>query len=330
MKQKVLVTGATGFMGKRLVKGLIAEKYDVSVFVRNEMLARNEFGDACKIIVGDITKPETLTGVFESIDIVYHLAALMGHDLPSEEAFAKFRAINVQGTVNVVNECKRADIKRFIHVSSTAAMGLLTVPVVNEETNCAPYTPYQVTKFEGEQFVLEEYKTNAFPAVILRPSMVYGPGFKGDFLTMAKVCKTGFFPKIGMGENLSPALFISDLTDALLLFAQNGKLGEVYLLSSEKSYTLKETALIIGGALNKKIHFIYAPVWLALFGAWMLEKISNVRGKHVPVTRRNIRSMVTDRVFDVRKAQKVGFQQSISLEVGLKETVQYFCQQKFI
>jgi len=330
MIRKALVTGATGFMGIRLVNALISSGYSVRVFVRNEKLARQEFQNSCEIFTGDTTKPETLVGCCDGVDIVYHLAALMGHDLPGEEAFNRFRAVNVQGTMNIVRECQKSNVKRLIHVSSTAAMGLLRAPIVDETTECAPYTPYQVTKYESECFVMDEYKHSGFPALVLRPSMVYGPGFKGDFLTIAKVCNKGVFPKIGMGENLSPALYITDLINALILFAEKGELGEIYLLSSVQSYTLKETALIIGEALNKKITFIYVPVWVAAVGALILEKLFAIVKKHPPVTKRNIQSMVTDRVFDVSKALNIGFKQKVSFREGLTRTIAYFKEQRYI
>ncbi|MDR3551699.1 MAG: SDR family NAD(P)-dependent oxidoreductase [Clostridia bacterium] len=330
MKHRVLVTGATGFMGKRLVKALIDNGCSVRVLVRNTELAHQEFQDSCEIVAGDTTRPETLVGCCDGVDIVYHLAALMGHDLPSEEAFKRFRAINVQGTVNIVRECQKAGVKRFIHVSSTAAMGLLKVPVVDETTECAAYTPYQVSKYESECFVMEEYRKSGFPAVVLRPSMIYGPGFKGDFLTIAKVCKKGIFPTIGRGDNLSPALYITDLIHALILFAEKGEVGQIYLLSSEQSYTLRETAMIISESLNKKLTFIYVPVWAAEFGAWLLEKTYGISKKHPPVTKRNIQSMVTDRLFDINKAKEVGFVQQVSFREGLSKTINYFKEQGYV
>ncbi|MDR2175653.1 MAG: NAD-dependent epimerase/dehydratase family protein [Synergistaceae bacterium] len=330
MKNRVLVTGATGFTGKYLVPALLSRGHDVRVLVRNESLAQEAFGESCEIFKGDVTVPESLKNCCEGVDTVYHLAALMGHDLPSAEAFERFRRVNLYGTSNLVRECKAAGIKRFVHLSSTAAMGLLKEASADERSECKPWTPYQVTKYEGERFLLNEYEANGFPVIVVRPSMVYGPGFKGDFLTMARVCGTGFFPRIGRGQNLSPALYITDLIGALTLFLEKGSLGEIYLVSSARSYSLREAAEIIGGALHKKVRFVYVPVWAALMGAGILEKLYALKKKPPPVTRRNIRSVVTDRVFDIGKASAVGFAQKVPLEVGLRRTVEYYIQQNYI
>jgi UDP-glucose 4-epimerase len=330
MTYRILVTGATGFIGKYLVDALLRQGHEVRVFVRSEALAQKAFGKSCEIFEGDVTDPASLKGCCEKIDIVYHLAALMGHDLPSPEAFSRFRGVNLHGTLNLIRECKIADIKRFIHLSSTAAMGLLKDETVDEKSECKPCTPYQVTKYEGERAVLNEYKENGFPAIVARPSMVYGPGFKGDFLVMTKVCKTGFFPRIGRGKNLSPALYITDLVGALTLFLEKGALGEIYLVSSARSYSMREVVENIGDALNKKVRLIYVPVWAALAGASLLKKLYGLKKKNAPVTGRNIRSVVTDRVFDVSKVSAIGFAQQVPLEIGLKQTVEYYLEQHYI
>lgn len=318
-------------MGTYLVPELIKNGYIVRLLVRNIDKARKLFGDSCEFFEGNIDDAETLKGCCEKIDIVYHMAALMGHDSPSPEAFERFRKTNVRGLQNIVKEAEKNQVKKFIHISSTAAIGLQKAKYIDENIECRPYTPYQVTKREGELFVLEEVKNKNFPAIIVRPSMVYGPGFKGDFLTLTKVCKTGFFPKIGNGENLSPALFITDLVDALIKFIDKGKIGEIYLLSSKESYTLDETAKIIGSALNKRIKFIYVPRGLAIMGAGILEHTCRLLNKKPLVTKRNIESVSTDRIIDISKLSKeIGFEPQIPLKKGLPKTIQYFNEQNYI
>lgn len=327
----ILVTGGTGFMGMYLIPRLLEEGHKVRLLVRDADKTRKLFGDACEIIVGDIENAETLVDCCEDIDFVYHMAARMGHDSPSPEALEKFRKTNVEGLRNIVNEAKRSKVKKFIHISSTAAMGLQKITYIDENTECKPYTPYQVTKREGELFILDEVKNNHFPGVIVRPSMVYGPGFKGDFLTLTKVCKTGFFPKIGTGDNLSPALYITDLVDALLRFIDKGKIGEIYLLSSRESYSLRETAEIISNAINKKIRFVYVPRCLAILGASILENFCKMVKKKPLVTKRNIESVSTDRIVNISKISKeLDFEPRISLKEGLPKAIQYFKEQGYI
>lgn len=328
---KILVTGATGFIGSYLIPKLLDKKYYVRILVRDLEVAQKIYGDRCEIVYGDITKKETLCGCCDDIDIVYHMAALMGHDSPSTEAFKKFRLVNVEGVRNIVQEAQKVNIKRFIYISSTAAMGLQRNTFINEQTTCKPYTPYQVSKREAELFIINEIEKNHFPAIIIRPSMIYGPGFKGDFLTMAKVCKTGFFPKIGKGKNLSPALYITDLVGALVDFTEKGRIGELYTLSSAESYSLKETATIIGKAIGKKIRFIYIPRWAAVLGAEIVEYFSKLFKKKPIVTKRNILSVSQDRIIDITKVcRDVDYKPEVPLSVGLPKTIQYFIEQNYL
>lgn len=328
----VLVTGATGFMGSYLVPKLIEKGYYVRLLVRDKTKAKNLFGDTCEIFVGDIESENTIKGCCNNIDVVYHMAALMGHDSPSPEVFERFRKVNVSGVANIINEALESHVKKFIHVSSTAALGLQQAVIyVDENTECKPYTPYQVSKREGEICVLDAAKNRGLPAVIIRPSMVYGPGFKGDFLTLARVCKTGWFPRIGRGKNLSPALYITDLIEALIRFIDKGTFGEIYLLSSKDSYTLEETVMIISKCLNRKIRFVYVPRWIAVEGAAFLELICKLLKRKPSVTKRNIKSVSSDRIVNISKMIEVtGFEPKIPLSVGLPKTIQYFLEQNYI
>ena len=322
----MLITGATGFIGQKLVKRLTIEGHTCLCLVRNAEKAKGLLDlSNTEFIYGDIREKLDLSAHNDKIDVVVHLAALMGHDPPSEEAFMKFRSINVDGTENVIDACMAINVKKFIHCSSTAAMGLLTDEVVNEESISKPYTPYQVSKYESELLVNKLYNKYEFPAVILRPSMVYGPGFTGDFLTMAKVVKKGFFPKIGFGKNLMPALYIDDLIDGIIKAIDNAKIGDTYIISSEKSYPLNRVIKIISQEVGVKCKSVFVPTPVALLGSWVLEKGCKLINRQPIVTYRNIKSTVTDRIFDVNKAKEVlGFQQRVSIEDGLSKTIAYY------
>lgn len=322
---KVFVTGATGFIGHNLVHALLQQGNEVTVLARSPEKAEKLFQGQVKIIRGDVTDKKTLAGVCRGQEAVFHLAALMGHDSPDKEAFAKFRSVNVEGTKNMVQQAVLADVPKFIYISSTAALGIVTTHFINDQTPCRPKTPYQVSKYEAEQLVLNAIRENGLNAIIVRPSMVYGPGFKGDFLTIAKVVKTGFFPSIGTGQNLGPALFISDVVDGLVKIMEKGKIGSKYFLTSEKSYPMREKAFIISRALNRKLRFVYVPSRLALSGAGLIESVFALLHKKPPVTKSNILSTITDRTFDVAPLQRdVGFKQHVTIEEGLAKTVNYY------
>lgn len=321
---KLLITGATGFIGSHLCQELIKRGFQLRLLVRDRSKVSEDIMNKCEVFVGDLIIKNSLEGCCDGIDIVFNLAALTGHDSPSKEAFEKFHQANVEGLKNIVEEAKKSKVRRFIHISSTASMGI-QMKTANELSECKPYTPYQVAKYEGERFILQEYHTNQFPAIIIRPCMIYGPGYKGELYTFTKLCNTGVFPRFGKGENKTPMLFVSDLVKTLINCIDKGREGEIYIVTSEQSYPLKDVANWIGLSLNKKIVHVYCPIWLGKVGASFLEKALPLFGKKTPVTKQNIISTVIDRCFDVTKAKReLCFEQTVRPQEGIKLTIEFY------
>ena len=242
---KVAITGATGFIGQHLVNALCRdEKYSCRLIVRNEAKARKVFqplADKLEFFVADISDVDALNGCFQTCDVVVHLAALVTHTATLKDALE----INKTGTANLICEAEKAGITKFIHFSSTAAIGELKGHIT-EETECKPIMSYQIAKYESEQVCLEAYQKRGFPVVIVRPSMIYGEGTLQDLFTISRIAKMfHMFPIVGRGENLSPALYISDMIQALILLIEKGKPGEIYNVSSEESYSIKRKVNVI-------------------------------------------------------------------------------------
>ena len=152
----ILITGGTGFIGKSFVPKLIKKENNIYLLVRNIDKAKKIFGDSVNYIIGDVTKPESLIGCCENIDIVYHMVAKVGNQLPNEKIYDEFYKVNVIGTKNLVEEAKKANVKKFVYVSSIAAMGIVKEDIIDENSKCNPYLPYQKTKYEAEKYLLNE------------------------------------------------------------------------------------------------------------------------------------------------------------------------------
>ena len=160
---KILVTGGTGFIGRLLIPKLIEKGHEVSVLCRNKKKAESVLPPECKIIIGDITEKETLKNCCEGIDLVYQLVGLSGNELPSRYQFKRFRKVNVDGLRNIAEEAQRAKVKRFIQVSSIAAMGIVKKMPITGDSDCEPYLPCQVSKREGELLIMEKSRMKASP-----------------------------------------------------------------------------------------------------------------------------------------------------------------------
>jgi nucleoside-diphosphate-sugar epimerase len=326
---KILVTGGTGFIGGYFVPMLLGQGHQVKLIVRNEEKARKLFGDKCEYFVGDVSDKDSIKGCCEDVDVVFHLVAKSGNELPTKENFEIFRKINVGGTENIIAEC--GNIKKFIYVSSTAAMGLVKDRPITEKSKCEPYLPYQVTKFEVEELIRKKRK-NGFPGIIVRPTKVYGINERDySYLTLAKLVKKGMFLKIGSGHNYTSNVYVSDFALSLVKLIDGGVIGETYIVTSEKSIDFIESGRVIADELGVKLRVIRVPAWFMVFAATVEESMFTLIGKTPIVTQRNIQMTLQDRVYDISKAKnEIGYMPEMSMEQGIRTVIKWYREKGLI
>ena len=329
---KVLITGGTGFIGSHLVAALVQRGITCRLLVRDRKRAGQQFSDEIELFQGDITNPTSLSGLAKGITHVVHLAA-MGHvSALSDKAYHEFTKVNVQGTLNLMEACKEGVISRFVHFSSTAAMGLLHKEgQVNELDTPKPITPYQRSKLESERAALKKGNELEIPVVILRPCMVYGKGTgNGEFFKIAELMRKGLFPKVGRGSNLTPLVNVQDVVQAAIAALEQGKGSEIYIIASKVSLPMDELRDLIMKAWGKKTLYPYVPVWLMFALSAMIELYALIRGAVSIVTRYNIANTVWDREFSIAKAYRdLGYEPSIDFASGIDEVVSWYrAQQK--
>ncbi|MCD4831889.1 MAG: NAD-dependent epimerase/dehydratase family protein [Anaerohalosphaeraceae bacterium] len=323
---KVLITGSTGFVGQYLVKALLDKGISCRLLVRDIAFAEKIFGNTENIELwpGDITKPETLKSIAEGVDFVYHLAAAGHVSAISQAAFDEFVRVNVGGTKNLIDTCKGYAVKKFVHFSSTAAMGLIKKGIVDENTTPQPKSPYQKSKLQSEAVALDAGGDDV-SVVVLRPCMIYGPRGKGEFYKICNLMRKGRFPKVGFGRNLTPLVHVTDVVAAAIKAAENGQPGEVYLIASETSIDLNYMRKLVMQAWGSEAMYPYVPVWLMLLAAWCFEMLARVTNTAPMCTRKNIASTVWDRVFSIEKAKtQLGYKPQVAFEQGIAETVDWF------
>jgi len=322
---RALITGATGFIGRYLVGQLKTQGYSCRCLVRSRPQAEVIPAlEGTELVEGDITEPQSLSGVASGVDHVFHLAGAGHVSAIAEESYRRFEQINVQGAQNVVRACAEAGLTRLVHFSSTAAMGLIRRRLVDETTPCQPSTPYQRSKYHGEVAVLDMARKTDCPVVIIRPCMVIGAGGRGEFWKMVSLMARGRFPKVGRGANLTPVIHVRDVVNGTILAAERGIPGEVYLLVGG-SYPMDEIRHLVVENLGTPPGYPYLPTWLVLWGVWAIELQARLTGRVPIVTRRNIVSTVVDRVFSIEKArQHLGFTPQVSLEEAIRETVTWY------
>lgn len=296
---KILVTGATGFIGKHLVKELVSKGHKVRCLVRK--ISRKEDINYLKKLkvelwYADLVEPKTLKNISNNIDIVIHLAGIGNINAVSHRHYLQYNKVNVVGTENLLEECKKAGVKKFIHFSSIAAMGLIKkTGKIDINDCCRPEMPYEKSKYKSELIV----KKSTIPYLILRPSMVYDwKNPTQEFEKIVRFIKLGVVPIIGDGDKKIAMVHVDHLVDATVSFINNNFKNRIHIINDKKSYTLNELISVLSKSLNKHPFVVHIPVWLIKIPVKIVESFGRIFGFIPPLTLKRIESMITDRVYD--------------------------------
>lgn len=319
---KVLVTGATGFIGLHLVKTLVKNGHRVRCLVRKtsdvselKKLKNIEF------FYGDIADQRTLNGINEDISAVFNVAGLLGKWNSTDQDLAP---VNVGGVKNLIEEFKNSKIKKFIHFSAGGVTGPVKGGLTDENYPCRPSTPYERTKYEGEKIALELGKKYNLPVVVIRPTFTYGPGDPHK-LSLFKLAKAGFFVFVGNGESLNHPVFIDDLIQGALLAFERGKPREVYIIGGERPVSKKELINTIAKFLNTKLKAIHIPYYLANIAALMMEAGAKILRFEPILTKSRVSMMGNNWGCDISKAMReLGYDPKVSLGEGIRRTIGWY------
>jgi UDP-glucose 4-epimerase len=323
----VLITGATGFIGKQLVKTLIDKGYYCRCLVRKTKNI-NELKDlTIDLAHGDISNPASLKDITQGIDIVYHLAAQMGKwGIPEEH----FYAINVHGTKNLLEEASQSNVKQFIFCSTPGVQGKGN-PQASETM---PYNPpylYEKSKCEAEKLVLEFYKNKNLPVTIIRPDFVYGPGDVRR-LPLYKSIRDRKFYIIGSGQFLLHPTYIDDVIQGFLRVTDNpATFGEIYNIAGPHLVTVEEFVKTISHLLNVTLPRLKIPKVLAMTTARVLETFSKINGKEPFISRSKIEFLTNSHGSDISKAQsQIHYQPRYEFQDGMKQTIEWYYEKRLL
>ncbi|MGB3093388.1 MAG: NAD-dependent epimerase/dehydratase family protein [Candidatus Zixiibacteriota bacterium] len=319
---RALVTGANGFVGSHLVEGLLERGYQVRCLVRKTSNLRWISGLEVEYVYGDIADKDSLKGLFENLDLVFHAAGLT--KAKSREEYFK---ANAEGTRNIVETCVEENPKfqRLVYISSQAAVGPGSdEQPLNETVPCRPVTDYGESKLEGEKVILQY--SSQLPMTVIRPPAVYGPR-DTDVLGFFKVASKGFRVSFGRGESFLSLVYVRDLVEGTIQAAENPRsVGEIYFIADDKVYSWKETFNIMAAVLKKRTIPLKIPRSVVFFLAFVSQNFSKLLGKTAIFNVQKARE-ITQRYWglDVSKAKaELGFSPKYDLERGAAETVKWY------
>ena len=319
----ILVTGATGFIGSHLVRSLVKEGHHCRcLFRKTSDISKFKKLNNIEFIYGDITDENSLKGIAKGTDIVYHIAGLLGKWCRS---YSELFQVNVQGVMNLIIACSSVNIQRFVHISAGGVTGSLKERCVDETYECRPSTPYERTKFKGEQMALKMSREHRIPLTVVRPSFAYGPGDLHK-LGLFKIIKRGLFFFIGNGQSTVHPVYIDDLIDGIKLCANNEKaVGKLYIIGGPRPVTKEELVRVIAENLGTKTPKLRIPLWAAI----MLAKIGEVLGRFFkfepPLTYSRVNMLNKNWGLDISKARmELGYEPKIDLSEGIRRTVRWY------
>lgn len=308
----ILVTGATGFVGSRLVERLAREKKSVIACVRQ----RNKISsNTITTIIDDLTESTDWTSALSGIEAVIHSAARVHvmNDL-SADPLVEFRRVNVEGTLNLARQAAKNGVQRFIFISSIKVNGEgteLGKPYTADDTP-APSDPYGISKQEAEQGLLRLAAETGMEVVIIRPVLVYGPGVKANFLSMMKWLNKGIPLPLGAIHNKRSLVALDNLVDLIVTCLHHpGAANQIFLVSDGEDISTSDLLRRMGTALDKPARLLPIPAsWLNLAA--------------ILVGKRNVAQRLCGSLqVDISKTrQLLGWQPPLTVDQGLKRAAE--------
>jgi len=250
---RVLVTGATGFIGRAVVRNLLEGGHEAIALLRNPS-KRGNLPAGTRAFTGDVMAPESLRKPLSLSDAVVHCAAIVDYGLYPAELVQR---VNICGTLNILRLARDAGIRKLVYVGSIAAYGTGNPSDgIRDETSLDARpnrfcSPYELSKYRSTVAIIRYYPET----IMVMPGMVYGPGSQID--TLLRLVTSGKFPFFINGENRAPLVHVEDVAEAIALALEKAPPGQ-YLCVSDV-ITLRELGLVLARVAGTRPPLFISP-----------------------------------------------------------------------
>lgn len=324
---KVLVTGASGFLGSYVVRALVERGYSVVGTYRTPGRDKRVAELGARAVMMDLLDPKTIGPAVRGVDAVIHLAAYYTFVGKRE----LYRKINVHGTRGLAEAALDAGVRRFICCSSTEAIGPVDNPPADETTEPNPQFEYGRSKLEAERELIS-LGQRGLEFTIIRPSGLYGPGNLDDvsYWFIVSFARGGVYSRfmVGRGQALVQFAHAHDAARAFLLALEKTdvSVGQTYIVSEDRAYTYAEVYGILGELLGRDPPKRSIPPGLAKLLLAFTELYDRITGGENLLYRRAIvDAVVKHRAYSIKKAMReLGYRPTYDLRTGLKETIEWY------
>jgi UDP-glucose 4-epimerase len=290
-----LITGATGFVGQRLINVISG---NVRVLSRKKQLD-------LETLICDFEKDSVPSSALDGIDTVLHLAGF-AHDMRNASKIESlYRKVNVDATIELARLAVESGVKRFVFISSVKAGGDgVSSKCASEIDQGVPEGVYGETKREAELELLKIGKASGMHVAIIRPSLVYGPDVKGNLKLMLTGIAMGWFPPLPETSNSRSMIHVDDLVRAILLVAEDSRAnGEIYIATDGTPHSSRDIYNAMCSALGRSI-----PKWSVPKSFFDMVSLLNPRIKY------KVDKLLGDECYSSKKLEKLGFKAEKTLK----------------
>lgn len=331
MSKKVLITGASGFVGYHLVDVALQKGYEVTAAVRGTSKVEHLKNLPVKVVSMDLLNKVSLIAELQKgqYDYIIHNAGATRAD--SEEAFIAANATTTKNLAEAAVECN-PPVKKFAFISSAASYGpkqSIEAGLIKETDPPLPVTGYGKSKLKAEQY-LDQIPTLSY--LIFRPTAVYGPREK-DLLVLFQNVNKGLETYMGSAPQMQSFIYVRDLAELVVTSLEKEISRRGYMISDGESYDKYRFADTAKKILNKKTFKLHVPIPAVRFLASAMETSCRLMGKGTPILNIDRVKELTGASYacDIQAARKeLGFEPKYDLEKGLKETITWYKQNKWI
>lgn len=325
---RVLITGATGFIGSHLAERLHNKGYEIRCFVRKTSNLRWLHHLPIEYAYGDFFDEESLKNAVTNVDVIYHSAGVVASK--TKKGFFEGNQIITRNLLAAVQR-HNPKLTRFVHVSSQAAVGpsLNGIPV-HETTPYHPITTYGRSKMEAEKEVLKY--DGIIPWTIVRPPAVYGPRDTAAF-DFFNTASKGIIPLVGFDKKLVSLVHVTDLVNGIILACEKPEgTNQIYFIGSERYYDWEEIGETTLRVLSRKAIKVHVPKFLVFTVAGIVGFFSLFSKKPSLLNWEKGKDMVQEAwTSDTSKAKReFGYRETISLEDGIRETIEWYRKERWI
>jgi dihydroflavonol-4-reductase len=327
MAGKLLITGATGFIGSKLAEYYAGIGTPLRLLVRDPARLNPSLSSYGEIIIGDLTQPQSLTTALQGVEAVIHAAGMLGR---WGTPYRELHKVNVSGSENLVRAACREKVSRFIHLSAGGVTGPVGPNPADETWLPQPRTDYEKSKWEGEQRVLEIAADYNFNLLVVRPTFTYGPGDPHK-LELFRAVQKGRFAFIGRGHSTVSPVFIDDLVKGIDLALSSDLRQTAVILTGPRPVSKRELIWGIAESLGAPRPRMMIPAGFAMLAAQACEVAAGILKFQPPLTKSRVLAMSRHWGYSGEKAELLlGYKPEMDLARGLQITVTWYREQGWL